>query len=463
MNHTKSRLIQGFTIAAITCLAIVTAVPSFASAAPKNINSNASVKNVIVLISDGWGYNHIEATNYYQYGKTGSQVYEKFPTKTGMSTYEVENDGNIYGYLTKLAWGDFDYVKTNATDSASAATAMSTGVKTRNGRIGVGPDGETLKHIIEYAEELGKATGVVTSVEFSHATPAGFVAHNITRNDYAGIANEMIYQSAVDVIMGCGAPDYDNNGDPQDPTSKEKYVGGATTWADITDDFNVTGADANGDGVADSWVVIRDRAGFQAMSEGDTATRVLGIPYVYTTLQQSRSGDGYSDPYVVPLIETVPTLEEMTRAALNILDNDKDGFFLMVEGGAVDWASHASQSGRMIEEQIDFNMTVEAVVDWVIKNSNWGETLVIVTGDHECGYLTGPNSDPGWEAVVNNGAGNLPGMEWHSGDHTNNIIPFFAKGDVARLFKSAADEKDIVRGKYIDNIEIGQTIIAALK
>ncbi len=118
-------------------------------------------------------------------------------------------------------------------------------------------------------------------------------------------------------------------------------------------------------------------------------------------MQSNRSGDGYADPFVVPLIDTVPTLEEMTKAALNILDDDPDGLFLMIEGGAVDWASHANQSGRMIEEHIDFDNSVQAVVDWVQKNSNWGETLLIVTSDHETGYLTGPGSDPSWMPLIN--------------------------------------------------------------
>jgi alkaline phosphatase len=425
-------------------------------AAPSNENSNAVTKNVIVLISDGWGYNHIDAADFYQHGKSGSQVYEKFPTKTGMSTYMVPGS-----YDTNMAWADFDYVKSGYTDSAAAATAMSTGVKTYSGAIGIDISHNNLKHIAEYAEELGKATGVVTSVEFSHATPAGFIAHNISRNNYEEIANEMIYNTATDVIMGCGAPDYDNSGNPG--TGNPKYVGGSATWADLTDDFSVTGADADGDGFADDWTVIRSRTEFQDIADGVTPSRVIGIPYVYQTLQQSRVGDGNADPYVVPLIDTVPTLEEMTKATLNILDDDEDGFFLMVEGGAVDWASHANQSGRMIEEQIDFNNAVNAVVEWVKSNSNWGETLVIVTGDHECGYLTGPASDPLWIPVTNNGEGNLPGMEWHSGDHTNSIIPFFAKGDVSRLFKSYADDKDIVRGKYLDNTEIAEVIFSVLK
>jgi alkaline phosphatase len=116
----------------------------------------------------------------------------------------------------------------------------------------------------------------------------------------------------------------------------------------------------------------------------------------------------------------------------------------------------------MIEEQIDFNQAVEAVVYWVQQNSNWGETLVIVTGDHECGYLTGPGSNPTWELIVNNDEGSLPGMQWNSDNHTNSLIPFFAKGDASRCFKAHADEEDIVRGAYIDNTEIGQVIIDLL-
>jgi alkaline phosphatase len=148
----------------------------------------------------------------------------------------------------------------------------------------------------------------------------------------------------------------------------------------------------------------------------------------------------------------------MTKAALNILDNDEDGFFLLVEGGAVDWAGHGNQSGRVIEEQIDFNRSVEAVVKWVRKNSNWRETLVIVTGDHETGYLSGPDSNPDWNPLVNNGTDVLPGMEWYSGSHTNQLIPFFAKGRGARRFMKKADEFDPQRGPYIDNIEIAEVL-----
>jgi alkaline phosphatase len=177
-------------------------------------------------------------------------------------------------------------------------------------------------------------------------------------------------------------------------------------------------------------------------------------------------------PYFTPFNEGVPTLEEMTIAALNVLDNDPDGLFLMVEAGAVDWAGHGNYSARVIEEQIDFNNAVEAAVAWVKANSNWGETLVIVTGDHETGYLTGPDSGPSesgpvWNPLVNNGAGNLPGMEWHSGGHTNQLIPFYAKGSTHRMFKKYAKNGELagddpVHGPYMDNTAIGQIVIDLL-
>jgi alkaline phosphatase len=414
----------------------------------KKVRKRRSTKNVIILISDGCGYHQIDAASIYQYGKTGTQVYEEFPVRLGMSTYMVHGD-----YDPLQAWIDPWYVCDGATDSAAAATTMSTGIKTYGGAIGVDVDGTPLKHFMQAAEELGKSTGVVTSVQFSHATPAGFVAHNVSRNNYAEIANEMIYDSATDVIMGCGAPDYDNDGQPAGNSTK--YVGGDATWDDITDDFRV-------DTQFGSWDVIRSREQFQAMATGDTPARVLGVPYVYQTLQYSRSASNLKSapPYTDPLISTVPTLQEMANAALNVLDNNPNGFCLMVEAGAVDWAGHGNSSGRVIEEEIDFNLAVEAAVGWVQKNSNWVETVVIVTGDHETGYLTAPfdveTEDPDASVqLVNNGALAMPGMQWNSGSHTNVLIPFYAKGRAAQLFNWAVAGDDPVRGRYIDNSAIG--------
>lgn len=420
-------------------------------------------KNLIVMISDGWSYNHLEAASYYEYGKDARQIYNRFPFNAAMTTYMAYDEGDPcygQGYEPALAWSDFDYVKSCFTDSAAAATALSSGIKTYSGAIGVDLNENPVLHALELAESLGKATGVVSSVEFSHATPAAFVAHNISRNNYAEIAQEMVYDSATDVIMGCGHPFFDQDGLPTAMPNTFKYVGGESTWWDLV--AGTAGGDADDDGVDDPWVLIDSRAEFQALAGGPTPKRVIGVAPIYQTLQVNRSGDAYAEPFVVPMIETVPTLEEMTMAALNILDDDPDGLFLMVEGGAIDWASHGNQSGRMIEEQLDFERSVEAVVDWVSANSDWGETLLIVTGDHETGYLTGPGSDPTWEPIVNNGAGNLPGMEWHSVNHTNSLMVISAKGDAARLLNWLADGKDPMYGDYVDNTDVARILFYAM-
>jgi alkaline phosphatase len=125
----------------------------------------------------------------------------------------------------------------------------------------------------------------------------------------------------------------------------------------------------------------------------------------------------------------------------------------------------------MIEEQIDFNKSIDATVAWVEKNSSWDETLLIVTGDHETGYLTGPDSEteqggdqvPIKNPIKNMGKQHLPEMEWQSGSHTNSLIPFFAKGFGSDKFASMADEIDPVRGNYLDNTEIAKVIFELLE
>ena len=447
-------------------------------------------KNIILLISDGCGYSHIDAASIYQYGETGTQVYERFPVQFGMSTYMVYVDslGNTVemGYDPVEAWDDFDYVKKYYTDSAAAATAMSTGVKTYGGSIGVDPKRHPLRHITELAEDLGKATGMVTSVQLSHATPAGFVAHNISRRNYVEIAREMILKSPCDVILGCGHPLFDDDGRSVRDV-EYKYVGGEGVWKGLVAgavefDLNCDGVndtwvcDADGDGLADPWTFIQTRSEFEVFMTDPTPRRVLGIPQVRSTLQNNRSRpklttstETIETPYSTPFNETVPTLEKMTQVALNILDNDPDGFFLMVEGGAVDWAGHDNNSARMIEEQIDFNRSVETVVLWVEVNSSWDETLVIVTSDHETGYLIGPGSGPHsddphddtpavWNPLNNNGRGNLPGLEWHSESHTNSLIPLYAKGAGCELFHTYVKGNDPVRGPYIDNTDLARVM-----
>jgi len=422
-----------------------------------------SPKNVIVMISDGCGFNHVASAGFFEHGKTGAQPYEAFPVKLAMSTYAEGHE-----YVPALAWRYFNYVSdaVGCTDSAAAATAMSTGVKTYDAAIGVDIDHRPLRHAIEVAENQGMSTGVVTSVEFSHATPAGFVAHHSNRDAYDAIARQMIYESHLEVIMGCGHPAFDDDGTPIARPRQFRYVGGNTTWEDLSDG-RVTGADADRDGTNDDWTVIFARDEFLSLMTGPTPKRVIGIAKKLTTLQQARRPDPNAPPFTVPYNGDVPSLAEMAQAALNVLDDDPDGFFLMIEGGAVDWASHSNQTGRMIEEEIEFNKAVRAVLEWVGKRSNWRQTLLVVTGDHECGYLTGPGSGasdqgPKWNPPVGHGHGQVPDVEWHSKKHTNSLIPFYAQGRDAARFSQAAKNRDPVRGRYIDNTDVGKILRTVL-
>ena len=119
-------------------------------------------KNVIVMIGDGMGYNQTLAGSYYRFGAAGMQGYTGFPFQFAESTYSTQG----WGYAPALAWGDFGYVKTHYTDSAAAATAMATGVKTYDAGIGVDTKGTPVGNVDERAEKIGKSTGVVTTVTF---------------------------------------------------------------------------------------------------------------------------------------------------------------------------------------------------------------------------------------------------------------------------------------------------------
>lgn len=418
--------------------------------------SSISVKNIIIMIGDGMGYNHSLAASYYRFGAASMQVYNNFPVQFAERTYSLDG----WGYDAALAWSDFNYVISHYTDSAAAATAMATGVKTYNAGIGVDRYGNRTGNIFEAAEASGKSTGVVTTMAFSHATPAGFVAHNISRDNYTAIAQEMLLQSKADVIMGAGNPWFDNDAQPVAVPNTYQYVGGQATWDALV--AGTVRSDVDGDGVDEAATLLQDRSQFQALISGPTPERVVGVAHAFTTLQQARSGNVMAGAYEVPFNTNVPTLTEMALAAINVLDNDPDGFALMIEGGAIDWAAAANQPGRLIEEQISFDQAVEAVVNWVETNSNWHETLLIVTGDHETGYLWGPGSNPTWNPLVNHGAKVMPGMQFNALNHTNSLIRLYARGDEARWFNNHVVGTDPMRGNYVDNTSIAWVIFKVL-
>jgi len=418
-------------------------------------------KNVIIMIADGMGFAHNDVASIFRYGYPHGQAYWNY-TQLAVSTYSAETP---FVYDPALIYSSFnEYMKFKPTESAAAATAISTGTKTNNICLGVDPDGNPCRHIMEDAEEMGKATGIVSTVFFSHATPAGFVVHEVSRENYSAIANDMLWESAVDVIITAGHPWYNDDGKQvgglfpfvdKTPFGYDR-VGGWESWEKIQ--TGKPGADADGDGVPDPWKFVESRQGIRNLARGIPPKRVLGIAQVFTTLQQARSGNPFLEPYWDPLVAASPTMKEMVAAALNVLGKDPDGFVLMAEGGAIDLACHSNQSGRMVEETIDFDRAVDSVIDWIELRSNWDETLLLIMGDHETGYITGCGSDPTWQPLINYGPGILPGMEWHHDFHTNQLVPLFAQGVGVERFLKKKRGVDPIHGLYIDNTDIPWTI-----
>ena len=436
------------------CLVLVLSIFSVSIGASETFTERTTAfpKNIIVMIGDGCGFDHLEAARCFQYGESGGPVYMEFD-RYGMSTFPAGSPG----YDPEKAWSDFSYVESDATDSAAAGTAIATGVKTHNKSVGVDAEGNKVPNVTEKAEAAGRSTGIVTSVMFADATPACHVAHVQQRSNRLDIIHQMVNESAVDVIMGTGNPLY--SGDAILLATPESFdpVGGPETWEGLQ--TGKLGGDADGDGTPDPWKLIMSRKEFQELMIGPTPKRIFGAAPASSTLQLRRSGDPEAPAFSAPLAPDMPTLAELTVGALNALDEDPDGLFLMVEGGAIDWAAHANLSGRMVEEVVSFNESIQAVADWIETHGGWEQNLLIVTADHETGHLTGPGSNPEHKPVVCKGKGVMAEMEWHSTKHTNSLVPCFVKGAGAERFRNLADQQDPMRGPYLDNTELGQALI----
>ena len=447
-----------------------------------------AAKNVILMIADGTAWGSWDLASYWQYGVRGRQPYDGFPVRLGMTTYPLNTSETptgdatpMVGYDPAQAWDShpspgggfagYRYLGAAFTDSAAAATAMATGTKTYNSAIDHDNRGRPLPFVTATARSLGKATGVVTSVPFTHATPAAFGAQNASRNHYGEIGRQLVGSGTLDLIMGAGNPLYDANGQPRATPAYANETGSGggfiarSTW------------DALFDGSA-GWQLIQTKAEFQGLADGTlplSGRPLIGVPRVYDTLQANRTttvfGTDPANPSGTAFNPAVPSLATMTRGALRYLERDPDGLFLMVEGGAVDWAAHGNATGRVIEELVDFNAAVQVVVDWVQTRSSWSETLLIVLTDHGTGMPMGPDSDSmAFQPIQNNGVGKLPGVRWHTGHHTNEItlLRAIGAGSPGLLERVTGSDPGLQArlgfndGRYLDNTAVYQVMTAAM-
>lgn len=282
--------------------------------------SEMRAKNVILLIGDGMGFNHIKAGNIY----SGSRLQmERFAVSGEVMTRSLTP---------------------GATDSAAAATAMATGIKTYNGRIAY-KDGKNLTTVAEMAMAEGKKVGVVVTKSVTDATPAAFLTHASDRGETQSIAEQLV-NSDVDVLFGLG-DEYMYALADSIATDEREYC---TTFQTIADAV-----------------------------QSSEKEKIFGL-----------LEDGSIQNF------GANTLAQLTRNALTKLSAEADdGFFLMVEGSKIDTASHDNDMQAMLNELQAFNATVSACKEWAAAN---GDTVVIVTADHETGGLKVPDIKDASEA-----------------------------------------------------------------
>lgn len=427
----------------------------FASILSIVVFAQHSPKNIIVFISDGGGYNHVLATDYYLTGDSGTAPFADFPVQMAMSTYPASyQNGGTTSYDTRSAWTKFSYNSDGFTESAASATALATGFKTQNGRIGTDIDGMPFTNVCEIARSRRKAYGVVTTVPFNHATPAGFLVHNDSRNNYSAIAWNMILTSGANVIMGAGSPFHDVDGNVVDSANFVQF-GSEYLYSFLEGNNPALDEYLVASSLGKKWVFTNSRNTVREIARGENVpSRLFVLAPVAKTLSELRSGESHV-PGDIKINENIPSLKEMSLAALQVLSQDNDGFFLMIEGGAIDWANHDNNTARMLEEYAMFYQAVEAVIQFLEIKGILDETLIIVTSDHECGNMWGPGSgDNNFVLPVNRGIGKMPLVQYYSTDHTNQLVPFYAKGPGSDVFMQFADEIDSIRGPYITNSEV---------
>jgi alkaline phosphatase len=270
------------------------------------------------------------------------------------------------------------------TDSAAGATVFSTGVKTYNGAIGVNKDTIPVPTIVEELSKRGLATGIVATSSIQHATPASFYAHVKSRRLYEDITS-FAPNSGVNFFAGGGLKFFTKRKDGKDLLAEMKAKG----YEVITDQLPTTVSEKN------ELILLADD-GMPKMSEG--------------------RGD---------------FLPNATKLALEKLSKNEKGFFLMVEGSQIDWGGHNNDADYLIQELLDFDKTLGVALDFAKQN---GETLVIVTADHETGGYTLASDGNDYNKIK---------PSFSTTGHSGTMVPVFAEGPGASNFNGIYESIEI--------------------
>lgn len=294
-------------------------------------------KYVFYFIGDGMGLNQVNVTEFYKasvQGKLGIEpmCFPSFPYTTYATSYSASS---------------------NVTDSAAGGTALATGVKTKNGTIGMDADKNPVSSIAYWAKKSGKKVGVCTTVSIDHATPAAFYAHQPDRNMYHEIGREL-------------------------PTTGFDYFGGSDFLKPVKD-----GVDLH---------QLAEEGGYtfaygyeEAQAKWKQAEKLILIQ-----TKEAAAKNPAEVPYAIDRGDKDLSLKQIVETGINMLTkNNKNGFFLMVEGGSIDHACHGNDAATTIQETLDFDEAIKLAYEFYKQHPK--ETLIVVTADHETGGMVPGN------------------------------------------------------------------------
>ena len=483
-----------------TLITSVTTLASNQSVIAANVANEAIAKHIILFIGDGMNIEHEIAASRYLYGDDFALSFHKLPYKGNVATWDIDTykhwSGGSYNpdaIVPKLGYnvdkvgnkpyplssekpGAQEYCIAMAGDSAAAATAMATGYKTEDGNVawifgdkdigGNRNNDGSLQTITELLRaNKGYSIGVVSTVPFSHATPASFVSHNKNRGDYFRIASEILTVTKPDVVIGGGHPGYDAN-----PIYKfisaEDYA--ALKSGQYANEYVFVERTAMQDGAIALFKAVE-----QALLSDKKLFGLFGIKGLGNF--ESMEPQDFPDlPVVRRKTYENPSLAETTLAALQVLSKNQNGMFLMAEQGDIDWANHANDFSRMIGNVSDLHNAVQAVIDFVNRPGdaiNWNNTLLISTSDHSHSYMRnktklGAGNLPQQEGQCNYGA--TPPCTYPKGEityvsnnHSNELVRLYAKGVGIDLLRKYENNDWYGKNRILDNTHIFHVMMEA--
>ncbi len=327
------------------CLFAAAALSAPAAASGELLPNHHEVKNVIMMVPDGMGLSDVTATRIRLNGPSGAPLYLETLEHIGYQrTYSEKN---------------------TITDSSAAASAWACGEKFVNNEVCFHADGRPHNQsLLELAKASGMATGLVATQTITHATPASFASHVAARKCETEIARQYITETQPDVLLG----------------------GGQNTFKPALPDACGVGGDYIAKAAEYGYAYASTQAEMENAVQGGVP-RLLGL----------FAGPNLTPEYLRTSPTTQPRLPDMTRAALRLLERNRTGFFLMVEGSLIDSANHEENPEYQTKEMAAFDESVKAVLDWMAERPERGEhTLVIVLADHETGgYALKGSETPG--------------------------------------------------------------------